>query len=44
MSFESVCCIKTIKSRLSKTFENKKIAGTVLFTSWLATDQWNKII
>ena len=25
-------------------FEKKKIAGTVLFASWLATYQWKKII
>ena len=27
-----------------KIFEKKKIAGTVLFVSWLATYQWKKII
>ena len=37
--------MKTVKSRLFKKYlKKKKIAGTVLFASWLATCQWKKII
>ena len=43
-SFESVFCMKTVKSRLfKKIFGKKKIAGTVLLLSWLASYQWKKI-
>ena len=35
---------KRLKVDYSKNFEKKKIVGTVLFISWLATNQWKKII
>ena len=35
---------KQLKVDYLKKFEKKKIAGTVLFVSWLATYQWKKII
>ena len=41
--FESVFCMKTVKSRLfKKNLKKKKIAGTVLFVSRLAKYKWTK--
>ena len=36
--------LKQLKVDYSKNIRKKKIAGTVLFVSWLATYQWKKII
>ena len=36
--------MKTVKSRLFEKYLKKKMAGTVLFVSWLTTYQWKNII
>ena len=36
--------MKTVKSRLFKKFEKKRIEGTVLFVSWLAKYKRKRII
>ena len=44
-SFESVFCMKTVKSRLFKKYlKRKKVARTLLFVSWLAKYEWKKFI
>ena len=45
MSFASVFCMKTVKKRLfKKIFEKKKMAGMLLFISWLAKYKWKKLL
>ena len=44
MSFESVFCMKTVKSRLFKKYLKRRKSQAQFFFSWLAKYKWKIVI